>query len=127
MIKNVLSCIFAAVGYWWTCRLFATYDHKCLTRKLYVKVKNKYLWLLLGVRYRGSREMPEEDWYKLNILGLSTYILLLPILLTFYAARLNIYNIYIEDVRSARALMTCSLTIILLNALDEILGNIFYK
>ena len=37
--KNILSCIFVTVMYRVICRLFATYDHKYLPRKLYVNVK----------------------------------------------------------------------------------------
>lgn len=68
--------------------------------------------------------MPEEDWYKLNILGLATYIALLPVLLAFYAA---IFNIYTFDEHSGIAFATYGFGIVFLNILDEILGNIFYK
>lgn len=123
MIENIALCIFATVMYWEMCRLFATYDHKCLSRKLYVNVKNKYLWLLLGGGYRMRGKTTEEDWYKLNILGLATYIALLPVLLAFYAA---IFDIYTFDAHSGIAFATYGFGIVFLNILDEILGNIFY-
>lgn len=124
MIENIAFCVFATVMYWGICRLFATYDHKCLSRKLYVNVKNKYLWLLFGGRYRGRRKTPKEDWYKLNILGLVTYIALLPVLLAFYAA---IFDIYAFDTHSGITLATYGFVIVFLNIFDEILGNIFYR
>lgn len=124
MIENIALCVFATAMYWGICRLFATYDHKCSSRKLYVNVKNKYLWLLLGGRYRGRRKTIEEDWYKLNILGLATYIALLPVLLAFYAA---IFDIYTFDAHSGIVFATYSFSIVFLNILDEILGNIFCR
>lgn len=124
--RNIALCVFATAIYRGIFQLFATYNHKCLSRKLYVNVKNKYLRLLLGGRCRGRRKTLEEDWYKLNILGLATYIYiaLLPVLLAFYAA---IWDIYTFDAHSGIVFATYGYAIIFLNILDEILGSIFCR
>ena len=124
MIENILLCVFATVMYWGICQFFTAYDRKCLSRRLYVTVRSKRLWLLLGGRFRGGRRIPEEDWYKLSVIGLTAYIALLPVLLAVCAA---IWGRYVFDAHSRIALASYGFAVVLLNILDEILGNMFYR
>ena len=123
-VEDIVLCVFAAAIYWGICQLFTAYDRRCLSRRLYVTVRSKRLWLLLGGRYRGGRRIPEEDWYKLSIMGLAAYIALLPVLLAVCAA---IWGRYVFDAHSGIALASYGFAVVLLNVLDEILGNMFWK
>ena len=123
-MENIALCVFAAVMYWGTCRLFAAYDQRCFSGAFYVNVKNKYLWLLLGGRCWGKKEIARGELDKLSILGLVAYIALLPVLLSFCAAILDIADF---DARSGIALAAYGFAVVSLHVLDEILGNIFYR
>lgn len=122
MIENTMFIIFGILMYWGVCRLFTTYDRKCLSKDLFIKTKNKSFWLLIAGRYRGRRRMPEEDWYKISIVGLVTYISLLPVLLFFCFL---VLDITFEDMPQGSFWTTYTFIVIFLNIMDEILGNIF--
>ena len=117
MIENILLCGFATVMYWGICQFFTAYSRRCLSRAFYVTVRNTRLWLLLGGRYRGRRKLPEEGWHKCSILGLASYIALLPVLLA----------LYVFDTHSGIALTVYGFTIVLLNVFDDLLGSMFYR
>ena len=124
MIENILLCVFATVMYWGICQFFTAYSRRCLSRAFYVTVRNTHLWLLLGGRYRGRRKLPEEGWHKCSILGLASYIALLPVLLALYAA---IFDLYMFDTHSGIALTAYGFAIVLLNVFDDLLGSMFYR
>ena len=73
---------------------------------------------------RGRRGLPQEDWHKCSILGLASYIALLPVLLALYAA---IFDLYMFDTHSGIALTVYGFTIVLLNVFDDLLGSMFYR
>lgn len=57
-------------------------------------------------------------------MGLAAYIALLPVLLAVCAA---IWGRYVFDAHSGIALASYGFAVVLLNVLDEILGNMFWK
>lgn len=121
---KIALIIYGIIMYWAICRMFSTYDRKCLSRDLFINVKNEHIWRLIAGSHRGGRRMPKEDWYKISIMGIATYIVLLPVLLFFCSLVLdirlaNMPNGYFWTVHTA--------IVIFINFMDELLGNMFNR
>ncbi len=124
MLMNIGFVLYGIVVYWGICQLFTTYNRKCLSRALFIQTKNKCIWLLFAGRYRGRHRIPQEDWYKLSIMGIGTYISLFPVLL-FYICL--IFDIKFTWYPNSYFAVAKTSIVILINIMDELLGSLFYR
>ena len=121
---KIVLIIFGIIMYWGICRMFSVYDRKCLSRDLFVKTKNEHIWRFIAGSHRGGRRMPKEDWYKISVMGIITYIILLPVLLFFCSL---VLDITFENMPNGYFWVAYTFIVIFLNFMDELLGNIFYR
>ena len=78
MLNNIGFSIFLVIVYWKLCRMFSTYSPKCLSARFYITVSNQRLYNIVSGGFRGMQKVPVEDRNKITVIGIMTYILLLP-------------------------------------------------
>lgn len=83
MLLNIFFSLFWIIVYWKTGRMFSTYNPKCLSSRLYITVSNQRIYDILSGGFRGMHKVPAEDRNKITVIGIVTYILLLPCVIGF--------------------------------------------
>lgn len=121
MIENILLSILWIIAYWQACSMFTTYSHKCLSSKFYIMVPNQRVYDIFAGGFRGKNKVAAEDLNKFSIIGIITYILLLPWVIAIICF---IWNPPEDNEKFFWIFYF--LVVIVINLLDDCIGNIIY-
>lgn len=86
MVRQLVASFFCGIAYWQACSMFTTYQKYCLSAKLYITTSNRWLYGIVAGGFRGRMKVPAEDRNKLSLMGLATYVLLLPMVIFWIAS-----------------------------------------
>lgn len=122
MLINIFFSIFFVIVYWKTCRMFSTYSPKCLSSRLYITVSNQYIYNIFSGGFRGMHKVSAEDRNKITVMGIMTYVSLLPCIIGFLHD-----VIWISSSDSEERFMFWLyylFVVIFINIFDEIIGEV---
>ena len=123
MLINIFFSIVFVIVYWQICRMFSTYSPKCLSSKLYITVSNQYIYNIFSGGFRGMHKVSAEERNKITIMGIMTYILLLPWIIGF----LHVILVPSSGSEERFFFWLCYLfVVIFINIFDEIIGEVIY-
>lgn len=121
MFINIFFSIFFVIVYWKTCCMFSTYNPKCLSSRLYITVSNRYIYHIFSGGFRGMHKVSAEDQNKITVMGIMTYVSLLPWIVGF------LHLIWVSSSDSEERFifwMYYLFIVIFINIFDEIIGEV---
>ena len=122
MVGNIFGSIFCIILYWQTCSMFTTYSHKCLSSKFYITVPNQRIYKIFAGGFRGRQKVEAEDQNKFSIIGIITYMLLLPWIIVI------VYFIWNPPEDHERFFWLSYFgAVIMIDILDDCIGNVIYR
>lgn len=121
MLDNILFSIFLVIMYWQGCCMFSTYSPKCLSSRLYITVSNQHLYNIFSGGFRGMQKVAVEDRNKITVIGIMTYILLLPWVIV------GIHFIWNLPADSAGRFWVYYFgAVMFIDILDDVIGQVIY-
>lgn len=121
MSMNIFFSFLGIIIYWQTGCLFTTYCPKCLSSRFYFTVSNRHIYNMFSGGFRGMHKVPAEDRNKFAVMGIMTYIVLLPCALAF------ICFMWKRPENNKSIFWLCYFfAVIFINLLDEAIGQVVY-